>query len=62
MNDLDATAHFASGPLQHTVVFGFEYQPPEKDRTYEVGASKAARSGFRGTSPAIWKWSPVTPT
>lgn len=25
MNDLDFTAHFASGPLQHTLVFGFEY-------------------------------------
>jgi catecholate siderophore receptor len=31
LNDLDATAHFTSGPLQHTVVFGFEYDNEKAD-------------------------------
>jgi catecholate siderophore receptor len=31
MNDLNATAHFATGPLQHTVTFGFEYDNETAD-------------------------------
>jgi catecholate siderophore receptor len=31
MNDLDFTTHFHSGPLQHTVVFGFEYDNESAD-------------------------------
>jgi catecholate siderophore receptor len=31
MNDLDATAHLTTGSLQHTVVFGFEYDKERAD-------------------------------
>ena len=31
MNDLDATAHFNSGPLEHTLVMGFEYDNESAD-------------------------------
>jgi catecholate siderophore receptor len=31
MNDLDASAHFDTGPLQHTAVFGFEYDNESAD-------------------------------